>query len=124
MLAACRKRVLIVEDETFVAEVVQSALEDEHEVIWAADVPGALASIHRHRPDAVLVDCVLPGGRLPELLAGADVYGLPVVMISGHPDVLGQYVAFGYPCLAKPFDLAEMLDVVERALSGRWEART
>lgn len=115
-----RKRILIVEDEAFAAEVVKCALEEQHEIDWAADASGAVAQMAGNPPDLVIADCLLPGGSVHELLGKAGVLGAPVVMMSGHAEMLGEFGASGYPCLRKPFDLDLLLQVVEDSLRGRW----
>lgn len=114
------KRILIIEDEPFVAEVVKCALQDQHEIDWAADASGAVMQMTDEPPDLVIADCLIPGGRLTEVLGKAGVLGAPVVMMSGHPELLGQFGASGYPCLEKPFDLDVLLHTVDDALYGRW----
>ena len=115
-----RKRILIVEDEPFVAEVVKCALQDQHDIDWAADANGAVAQMTGHPPDLVIADCLLPGGSLHRLLSKAGLLGAPVVVMSGHAEMLGQFGASGYPCLHKPFELDELLQTVDDSLHGRW----
>ncbi len=55
-------RILVVEDEARIAEVVQSYLEAQgHVVDWAASGEEALAAAARRRPDLVVLDLGLPG---------------------------------------------------------------
>ena len=55
-------RVLVVEDDATVAEVVRSYLtHDGFEVEYASDGPTALAVAARTRPDLVVLDLMLPG---------------------------------------------------------------
>lgn len=115
------RTILVVEDEPFVAEVIKCALQDSHEIRWAADVPGALAALAEFRPDMVLVDCLLPGGNLNEVLGKADVLGVSAVLMSGSDDMLARLGAVGYPCLHKPFELDDLFQFVDGALQSRWD---
>ena len=55
-------RVLVVEDDPTVAEVVLAYLRRaEYEVEYAADGPAALACAARAWPDLVVLDLMLPG---------------------------------------------------------------
>jgi DNA-binding response OmpR family regulator len=55
-------RILVVEDEAMVAEVVERYLRrDGHEVRRAADGLGALAEVERFQPELLVLDVMLPG---------------------------------------------------------------
>jgi CheY-like chemotaxis protein len=89
-------RVLVIDDESDVTQVVGEALRDRgHEVECASTGHQAIAVALRFRPDAVLVDIGLPdmdGITLAELLRGS-VSGkrMRVVAFSGYgdPNLLG-----------------------------------
>ena len=40
--------------------------------------------------DAMLLDCTLPGGLDPHLVPMADDSGVPVILMSGHPDMMDR----------------------------------
>lgn len=115
--------ILVVDDESAIRNLIVTVLEDEgYRAVGAASGVVALELFPEERPDAVLLDLMMPVldgretlKRLRTLPGGAD---LPVVIMSaaitagsGDDDV----VAF----LAKPFDLVALLDTVELALANR-----
>ena len=109
--------ILVVEDDPDVREAVRSTLAESYAVDCAEDVPSALSYFDAHRPGVVLLDCILPGGGMTEILARADAMHLEVVLMSGDTEMLMHLAALGYPCLRKPFRLADLLAAVDGGLS-------
>jgi CheY-like chemotaxis protein len=107
------KRVLIVDDEPELAEVVREYLQDQYEVVIAPDGPTALTSVQQTRPDVVFLDVNMPGPSGIEVLKElrrADPT-LPVIMVTVNTEVAVvqqclQGGAFAY--VPKPFDLKYM----------------
>jgi two-component system nitrogen regulation response regulator GlnG len=117
--------VLIVDDEEAVCWALERALTREgHQVAVAASAEEAFQQIARRRPDAIILDVRLPGmdgltalARLRQLAHEAPVI---VVTAFGNLDTAVRAVEGGaFDYLAKPFDLAQALDTVARALQNR-----
>ena len=88
------KKVLIVDDHADIRRLVRLTLEFEDvEVREAADGPQALATLQDWRPDAVLVDMMMPGmdglTLCRELRAQPHTRQLPILLLSarGHAQV-------------------------------------
>jgi two-component system, OmpR family, response regulator len=111
--------ILVVEDDTLVAEVVVEALEPTYQTTHADTCAGALASLRKGGIDAILLDCTLPDGVDPALLAEADEAGVAVVVMSGHPELAERIAGAKRTFLLKPFLLDALLDAVERAVPGQ-----
>lgn len=118
--------VLIVEDDSTIREVMADALRDEgYEVALAQNGEEALTVVQRDQPGLILLDMRLPvldgwgfARRLKEL--GLDV---PIVIVTAthNTEVWAEEIgAVGF--LAKPFDLTDLLDVVERHSAGTQES--
>jgi CheY-like chemotaxis protein len=57
-----RKRILVVDDETEIRELLRRILEGAgYEVVFAADGFEALGKVHLDPPDLVLLDLMMPG---------------------------------------------------------------
>jgi two-component system, OmpR family, response regulator len=82
-------RVLVVDDEPLVAELLRDALTDfGYEVATAATARDALTMALLYRPDVVLLDLVMPGMSGEVALERFQLFDptLPIVVVSGNQD--------------------------------------
>ena len=116
MLRDC---VMIIDDDADLRELIAASLADLHlSCVEAAGCPEALPLLDRHRARvrAVLLDYFMPG---PSPVACAKAVlervdpGVPVVLVSAAVDIGERAAELGLTRhLAKPFDLAQLRDVV------------
>jgi two-component system chemotaxis response regulator CheB len=121
-----RRRVLVVEDDPDVLDVVVSALEDEPDLVARGfgNAEAALAALPDVRPDVVLLDLALPGmsgAELAELLRwGNATAGLPVVaMTATHQLNALRTRARRAGCIAivdKPFLIGDLVRTLRSAM--------
>ncbi|ATL27848.1 response regulator transcription factor [Streptomyces formicae] len=125
-------RILVVDDDPTVAEVVAGYLERAGYVVdRAADGPAALARAAAHRPDLVVLDLMLPGIDGLEVCARLRERGpVPVIMLTARGDeddrILGLEVgADDY--VTKPFSPRELIlrvgSVLRRTRPGGAQGR-
>ncbi|MGW6292726.1 response regulator transcription factor [Streptomyces sp. NPDC055058] len=114
-------RVLVVDDDPTVAEVVAGYLDRAGYVVdRAGDGPAALARAETHRPDLVVLDLMLPGMDGLEVCRRIRGHGpVPVIMLTARGDeedrILGLEVgADDY--VTKPFSPRELVLRVESVL--------
>ncbi|MDB5465076.1 MAG: sensor histidine kinase/response regulator [Phenylobacterium sp.] len=118
------RRVLLVEDDDSVGEMVEAMLTDlGHEVLRAEAAAPALSILkRRERIDLMLTDLIMPGGMNGVELAHQAVAlrpGLPVILTSGYTgETLGAAADAPWPLLAKPYP-AEALAAVIEAVMGK-----
>lgn len=110
-------RVLLVEDDSMVREVIRLLLEDNYDVLESVSARAATALLLQPEAppvEVILADCLLPDGSPATLLTMADQMGIPVVLISGDPR---QAEALGpdRPFLLKPFSQRELLAALDSA---------
>jgi CheY-like chemotaxis protein len=114
--------VLVVEDDTLVSETIAVMLDGHYETVVAQTVEEALAHLgplplsdpeHRDKP-LILLDCLLPGGRLAELLQAADQQSIPIVLMSGDPERATRIDAHRR-FLPKPFSREKLLQALTAA---------
>ena len=115
-------RVLVVDDDPILADLLQEALQDDgYCARVASDAVAAYASIVARWPQVVLLDVHLPGidGWTLLHMCRQDAWAvdLPVVMMAApcqEPAAHDAKVAF----LPKPFDLAALTRTVQQLVSG------
>lgn len=114
-------RLLIVDDEKLVLDVLSEYFESKGYVIETADSgPEAIAAFSRVRPDLVLLDMRMPGMDGVEVLKRLRGLGsTPIIMVTANDDAaLAQLTlnlgAFDY--VSKPFDFSHLDRVATTAL--------
>ena len=114
-------RILIVDDEVEITEILADLLSEEYDCLRAASAEEALAHLHESEFQLVISDITMPGmsglDMIPHVKAlCADTV---VVMISGMQTVesaIGALRLGAFDYLMKPFDLRQVEAVVKRAL--------
>lgn len=108
---ADRKKVLLVEDDESVRQLVRVTLDiNGFEVVEAKDGLEGLLMLDMHRPDAVVLDLMMPdvGGErmLAQLRATEETKRTPVVIITGKPEVAPEVIGLvgRENFFPKPFD--------------------
>src|SRR5260221_13499567 len=103
-----RRRILIVDDDAYVREVIAQYLQLEgYEVIQAANGLQALTLASEHPPDLVVLDLILPGMDGFEVASRLRaVSAVPILMLTGRADEADKLAGFGVSAddyMTKPF---------------------
>lgn len=125
------KKILVVEDEKHIVELVSYALRKEgYEVLVARDGNGALELVHTGRPDLVILDIMLPGRdglSVCRLMRQDDrTRDLPVIMLSARGQEMDRVLGLELGAddyMTKPFSVRELLARVKARLRGRSSVR-
>ena len=121
------KYVLIAEDDPAIAQLISESVCDNlyigcHVVENGALVPDAIAM---RRPDLLVLDVALPG------LSGLDVFdlvrsdpayqGIPILFLTATPEKAATVfsTAGTHRVMAKPFDVDELIALVDGMVDGR-----
>lgn len=109
-----QKRILVIEDEKPIAEILRYGFEKEGFAVSCAHTGGAgLVAVREECPDLVLLDWMLPD------LSGVDVcrvlteeYNIPIVMLTARGNVEDKLYGLESGAddyITKPFDLREVV---------------
>lgn len=119
------ERILVVDDEPDIRDIVRDILEDEGYTAVAAEDADVGRELKRTGDfDLVLLDIWMPGTDGISLLkewANGGTPDIPVIMISGHGTVetAVEAIRFGaYDFIEKPLSTAKLLVTVKRALQN------
>jgi DNA-binding response OmpR family regulator len=115
------KKVLIVDDERVLTETISYNLRREgYATVNAYDGPGAIAAARRERPDAIVLDVMLPG------FDGFEVCrtirrdsAVPILMLTAREGELDTVLGLELGAddyLTKPFSMRELLARVKALL--------
>ena len=115
------KRILVVDDEPDILDLLVEILEGEgYETLAAQDGLAALTSLSDATVDLVITDGMMPrlgGVELIRSMRGRPEFrDIPVILISAahHLRLVGIDEGFFLP---KPFDLTDLLDAVAKCLA-------
>ena len=111
--------ILIIDQEPIIVDLLVEILTDEGYIAYTApDGVGALVAIAQHPPVLILLDVGRRGRRGAALIEYVRAVGLttmPIVVMTTAPrDVAPLLVSAAVECLAKPFDLDDLLACVAR----------
>ena len=119
------KRILAVDDNDDILEVLRYILEDSgYEVDTLSDGHFLFDKIKEHTPDLILLDIMLgdmDGRELCKMLkSNVETQDIPIIMISASHGLSERFKPCDAPddFLAKPFDISELLDKVQTQLSA------
>src|SRR5947208_8436963 len=117
MTREVRQRILIVDDEKDIVQVLEFALKQAgFETITAGDAAQAFARVRETQPDLVVLDLMLPD--LPgtevcrQLKSAARTAATPVIMLTARGDEVDRIVGFELGAddyITKPFSVREVV---------------
>src|SRR6187397_2919931 len=112
-----QRPILVVDDDAKIVRLVRTYLErDGFSVVTAADGPGALDAIERHRPALVVLDLMLPeldGRAVVRAVRGDDAAAAtPILIVSARGSTIDRIAGLedgADDYLPKPFSPAELV---------------
>jgi len=119
------KKILIVEDEKILADLLAKKLKEEsYDISLAHDGQEAFRKIREEKPDLILLDIIMPkmGGFevLEEMQKTPEVKNIPVIVISnsGQPVEISRALELGVKdyLIKTQFDPDEVVSKVKRQI--------
>jgi DNA-binding response OmpR family regulator len=119
-------KVLIIDDEAPIRLLCRVNLEAEGmEVVEAPDGPTGLEVAERERPDAILLDVMMPGldgwSVAERLLEEEDTREIPIVFLTARADLRDRARGMdlgGLDYITKPFNPVDLASLVEEVVSA------
>jgi two-component system OmpR family response regulator len=118
-----QKKILIVEDDPAIAELLAHALRRVYAVTTVTNGTEGLAVASRERPDLVMLDVNLPGMdgfAIAEALKGSDALRrTPIIFLTARDhslDVIRGINAGAKHYITKPFKLDEVMIKVQKLI--------
>ncbi|MDC8785958.1 response regulator transcription factor [Roseateles koreensis] len=119
------KKILIVEDQSEIRELIKVTLEfEDYEIYEASNGPDALASAKRVTPDLILLDVMMPGGMdgtevCKQVKSDSRLSRTRVIMLSAKSQVADKAAGVSAGAdsyLTKPFSPMELLKSIKKVL--------
>ncbi len=128
-MSKTKAHILIIDDDQSILEMMRLILEEEgkYHVTTCEIVFEDVGEVERLHPDIILLDFLMQGRQtgwtlLQKLKLHRPTKDIPIVLCTaGLSDIKEQEPIFtqkGIPILYKPFDIDELLHVVEQILSS------
>ena len=119
------KKILVVDDERDIVEIVCELLHDKgYETITAYDGKQAIAMAKQHKPDGIVLDIKMPVidgiGVIKFVRSSPELAATPVIVLTATqfvPDAREQFKNLNvHTWMAKPFEPDELTAAVIRAV--------
>lgn len=120
------KKVLIVDDHADIRRLIRLTLEFEDVEVWeAADAPEALRVLERWRPDAMLIDVMMPGmdgvALCKSIRRNPVTSRIPVMFLTARGQAHDREEGFhagANAYLVKPFSPLQLIQELDRVSAG------
>jgi len=119
------RKILIVEDVEYNRELLVQLLEEDYEILTAADGAAGIEAAAQGRPDLILMDLSLPGidgwEATRRLKARPETEGIPVIALTAHAMQGDEERARTSGCddyLTKPIDEDQLFAKLARLLGA------
>lgn len=123
------KKILLIDDNPHILEAIELILTTEsYKVFSLAKVDTIIKDVMRIKPSVILLDLLLSGENGKEvarmLKQNPATAHIPIIIISAHPSAQKAATQVGADdFLAKPFDIADFLALVEKYINKKSEKK-
>jgi two-component system nitrogen regulation response regulator GlnG len=115
-------KIWVADDDASIRTILEEVLSESFDVSVFADGEALLESLSSNTPDAIITDIKMPNSSGYDVLAhiNNNFPGLPVIVMTAFTDMqaaIDSYGAGAFEYLPKPFDLQDVLSVLNKAVS-------
>lgn len=105
------RTILVIDDESLVCDVISGCLEDWSgtRVDYVLNAADGAHKLRGSRYKLAIIDGLLAGITGVQLAELAVNENIPVLLTTGHPDLIGRLEEAAFPYLSKPFALESLL---------------
>ncbi len=118
-------RILVVEDDEFNRDLLTQLLEDDYEILAAADGATCIEMAERERPDLILMDLSLPvidgWEATRRIKMNESLKSIPIIAITAHTMRRDEEKARSAGCddyITKPIDEALLFEKLRQFLGN------
>lgn len=111
-------RVLIVDAETYVWDVVRLALQDRYRVTAVATRGAAISRLKNDPPCVILIDLILSEASGLPLVIHCLNRRVPMVVTTSEPKLARHLKQLGFPIVCKPYLMRELRECIDRAVTN------
>ena len=120
-----KKQILLVDDDLYAVETLKFAMEAKgYKVITASNGKDALNLVRENNPQLIILDIMMPkmdGYHLCRLIKfDARFKSIPVIFVSSRIQECDKKLGFacgGNEYVTKPYDINDLIDLVEKCSS-------
>ena len=113
-------KVLIVEDEQAIAELIQMNLRfADYDSVWVSHGDEVIPSIRQENPDIILLDVMLPGTDGFSLMKKIEPLHIPVIFLTAKDSLADKVTGLKLGAddyIVKPFETLELISRIEAVL--------
>jgi CheY-like chemotaxis protein len=122
-------RILVIEDNEDILFLFKTILADKNFQVLAKDNADDIELVtNEFSPGVILMDMLLSGQnglQVCKILKGnPSTRNIPIVIVSAHPAVAKSFEAGAEFFIAKPFEIADLLDTISKAIDLEKQRRT
>jgi two-component system nitrogen regulation response regulator GlnG len=115
-------KIWVADDDASIRTILEEVLSESFDVSVFADGEALLESLSSNTPDAIITDIKMPNSSGYDVLThiNNNFPGLPVIVMTAFTDMqaaIDSYGAGAFEYLPKPFDLQDVLSVLNKAVS-------
>ncbi len=111
--------ILLVEDERSIRDIISDVVDSAgFRIEVAGSYADGLVLLNASQPSLLIADALLPDGDGHKLAEIARHLGVPTLLVSGDPELILEAEESGVRFLAKPFRLADLLQMIQTLIEG------